>query len=173
MLSRAIPLACLIWCLITFGNAQVADYTTPFADVPIFRPSPNIGDGVFSNLPFQVGGFTSIGSHDNIFLQHWNRRGSGITEASLDFSSHIANERTVFDADLSAGIDYYWNRPGGNVDPNIRLGLSYFHQINPRAYLAVSDYLVYTAQPNYQFGIGAANSVLDYLYSSTTVSLGY
>ncbi len=173
MRSRAIPLVCLIWSLNTFGNAQVADYSTPFADVPVFRPSPNIGDGVFSNLPFQVGVFTSIGYDDNIFLSHWDRHGSGITEAALNVSSHIANERTLFDADLSAGIDYYWDRPGTSVDPNIRLGLSYFHQINPRAYLAVSDYLVYTAQPDYQYGIGAPNSVLDYLYNSTTISLGY
>jgi hypothetical protein len=173
MLSRAIPLVCLILCLNTFGNAQVTDYTTPFADTPVFRPSPNIGDGVFSNLPFQVGLFTSIGYDDNVFLQHWDRHGSGITEAAVNVSSHIANERSVFDADLSAGMDYYWDRPGGNVDPNIRLGLSYFHQINPRAYLAVSDYLVYTAQPDYQYGIGAPNSVLDYLYDSTTISFGY
>jgi hypothetical protein len=173
MLSRAILLICLIWCLNMFGNAQVADYTTPFADVPVFRPSPNIGDGVFSNLPVQVGVFTSVGYDDNIFLQHSDRHGSGITEASLDLSTHIANQRTILDADLSAGVDYYWDRPGGNVDPNIRLGLSFLHQLNPRTYLAVSDYLVYTAQPNYQYGIGAPNSDLDYLYNSLTVSLGY
>jgi hypothetical protein len=173
MLARAIPLVCLIWSLNTFGNAQVADYTTPFADVPVFRPSPNMGEGAFSNLPFRVGLFTSIGYDDNIFLQHSDRRGSGITEAALDISSHIGNRRTILDADLSAGLDYYWDRPGSSVDPNIRLALSFLHQLNQRAYLAVSDYLVYTAQPNYQYGIGAPNSVLDYLYNSTTVSFGY
>jgi len=173
MLSRAILIILLVGCLNTFGRAQVADYTTPFADVPVFRPSPNIGDGVFSSLPFQVGLFTSTGYDDNVFLQHSDRRGSGITEAAVDISSHISNQRTVLDLDLSAGLDYYWDRPGSSVDPNVRVALSYLHQINARSYLAVSDYLVYTAQPNYQYGIGAPNSVLDYLYNSTTVSFGY
>src|ERR1700741_1064634 len=100
MLSRAIPLVCLILCLNTFGNAHVADYTTPSADPPAVRPSPKIGDRVFSNLPFQVGLFTSIGYDDNVFLQYWDRHGSGITEAALNISSHIANQRTIFDADL-------------------------------------------------------------------------
>ena len=173
MLSRAVLLICLATYLQTPGSAQIVGYTSPFVDVPVFRPSPNIGEGTFANLPFQVGLFTSIGYDDNVFLQHSDRRGSGITEAAIDLSSHIGNQRTMFDLDLSPGIDYYWDRPGRSVDPNIRLTLSLLHQINPRAYIAVSDFATYTAQPNYQYGIGSPVSVLDYLYNSTTVSFGY
>jgi hypothetical protein len=173
MLIRAFLLLCLGVCLVTSVGAQIVGYTSPFVDVPVFRPSPNIGEGVFTNLPIQVGIFTSLGYDDNVFLQHADRRGSGITEAAIDLSSHIGNERTMFDLDLSPGLDYYWNRPGDSVDPDIRLTLSLIHQLNPRAYLAVSDFLTYAAQPNYQYGIGSPVSVLDYLYDSTTVSFGF
>jgi Putative beta-barrel porin 2 len=173
MLSRFIPLLYLAFCLTSFGSAQIVGYTSPYADVPVFRPSPNIDQGAFSNLPFQVGIFTSVGYDDNIFLQHSGQRGSGITEAAVDLSSHIGNERTMFDLDLSPGFDYYWDRPGRSIDPNIRLTLSFLHRLNPRAYLAVSDFFTYTAQPNYQYGIGSPISVLDYVYDSTTVSFGY
>jgi len=173
MLSRAIPLICLAACLTAPLGAQIVGYTSPYVDVPVFRPSPNIGEGVFSNVPIQVGLFTSIGYDDNVFLQHSNRLGSGITEAAIDFSSHIGNQRTMFDADFSPGFDYYWDRPGRSVDPDVRLTLSFLHQIDQRSYLAVSDFFTWTAQPNYQYGIGSPVSVLDYVYDSTTVSYGH
>ena len=173
MLSRAILLICLASYLQTPGSAQIVGYTSPFVDEPVFRPSPNIGEGNFANLPFQVGIFTSIGYDDNVFFQHSDRRGSGITEAAIDLSSHIGSPRTMLDLDLSPGFDYYWDRPGRSVDPDVRLTLSFVHQINPRAYLAVSDFLTYTSQPNYQYGVGSPVSVLDYVYDATTVSFGY
>jgi hypothetical protein len=173
MLSRFILLLSLTICLTSFGKAQIVGYTSPYVDVPVFRPSPNIGEGAFSNLPIRVGIFTSVGYDDNIFLQHAHRRGSGITEAAVDLSTHIGNQRTMFDLDLSPGLDYYWDRPGRSIDPDIRLTLSLLHQLNPRAYLAVSNFSTYTAQPNYQYGIGSPTSVLDYFYDATTVSFGY
>ena len=173
MLFRAVLIICLASCLPMSGSGQIVGYTSPYVDVPVFRPSPNVGEGAFVNLPLRIGLFTSIGYDDNIFLQHNDRRGSGITEAAVDLSSHIGNQRTMFDMDLSPGIDYYWDRPGRSVDPNIRLTLSLLHQLNPRAYIAVSDFATYTSQPNYQYGIGSPVSVLDYVYNSTTVSLGY
>jgi hypothetical protein len=175
MLSRAVLLICLAGCLQTVASAQIVGYTTPYVAeaLPTFRPSPNIEEGAFANLPIQVGIFTSIGYDDNIFLQHSDRRGSGILEAAAELGSHIGNQRTMFDFDLSPGFDYYWDRPGDKIDPDIRLTLSFLHELNPRAYIAVSDFLTYTAQPNYQYGIGSPTSVLDYLYDSATISFGY
>lgn len=173
MLSRFILLLGLSFCLTRLGSAQIVGYTGPYVDIPSFRPSPNIGEGAFSNLPIQLGVFTSIGYDDNVFLQHADRRGSGITEAAVDLSTHIGNQRTMFDLDLSPGLDYYWDRPGRSIDPDIRLTLSFLHQLNQRAYLAVSNFSTYTAQPNYQYGIGSPVSVLDYFYDSTTVSFGF
>jgi hypothetical protein len=169
---RALLLVLLALSSSTLLRAQGSYVGSP-ANFPLFRPSTDLGEGIYTDLPLRISVFTAVGYDDNIFAQHSNRTGSGFTEASLDIASHIGNERTRLDANLGAGLDFYWNRAGRSVDPNISLTLSFSHQVNPRMSIVFTDYLSYAAQPNLQLGVGAANQVANYFYTSNTLSVGY
>jgi Putative beta-barrel porin 2 len=173
MLFRAILPVVLALGSSSFLNAQNVGYSASPANFPLFRPSTDLGEGIYTNLPLRISIFTAVGYDDNIFAQHSDRKGSGFTEASLGIASHIGNERTRLDANLGTGLDFYWDRSGRSVDPNISLNLSFSHQLNPRTYITLTDYLSYAAEPNLQLGFGAANQVANYFYNSSTLALGF
>jgi hypothetical protein len=173
MLSRASLLITVIFGSCTLLNAENTNYSASPSNFPLFRPSTDLGEGVYTNLPLQISVFTAIGYDDNVFAQHTDRKGSGFTEASLNIATHIGNERTKLDAILGTGLDFYWDRPGRSVDPNISLNLSFSHQLNRRTFIALADYLSYSAQPNLQLGVGAQNQVANYIYNSSTLSFGF
>jgi Putative beta-barrel porin 2 len=173
MCCRPFILVLLLLAPSTLLHAQNTGYLPTPASFPLFRPSTDLGEGFYTNLPLRLSVFTAVGYDDNIFAQHSDRKGSGFTEASLIVGSHIGNQRTRLDAELSTGLDFYWDRAGRSIDPNISLNLSFSHQLTPRAYITFRDYLSYTAQPNLQLGVGATNQVSNYFYTSNTLAFGY
>jgi Putative beta-barrel porin 2 len=173
LFSRAFILVVLVLVPGAFLNAQNTGYLPSPSTFPLFRPSTDLGEGYYSNLPLRLSVFTAVGYDDNVFAQHSNQRGSGFTELSLIVGSHIGNERTRLDAELATGLDFYWDRPGRSIDPNISLTLSLSHQLSPRAYLTFNDYFSYAAEPNLQLGVGVTNRVSNYFYTANTLAFGY
>jgi hypothetical protein len=172
-LSRALLSAVLVLISVTLADAQDTTTVVAPSNFPLFRPSTDLGEGIYTDLPLRVSIFTAVGYDDNVFAQHSDRIGSGFTLASLDVASHIGNERTRLDAELGAGADLYWDRPGESVDPNVSLNLSFSHQLNPRILITFTNYLAYAAQPNLQLGVGAVNQVSNYFYTSNKLGFGY
>src|ERR1700731_3783058 len=162
LLSRAFILVVLVLVPGAFLNAQNTGYLPSPSTFPLFRPSTDLGDGFSTNLPLPLSVFTAVGYDDNVFAQHRNQRGSGFTELSLIVGSPIGNQRTRLDAELATGLDFYWDRPGRSIDPNISLTLSFSHQLSPRAYLTFNDYLSYASEPNLQLGVVSVNQVSNY-----------
>jgi hypothetical protein len=158
--------------LSTLSNAQTTGYIVTPSNFPLFSPSRDLGEGVYTDVPLRVSLFTGIGYDDNIFAEHSDRRGSGYTQASINVASHIGTHRTRLDANLGLGLDYYWDRPGQSIDPNINLNLTFAHQLNPRILITFSDYLTFASQPNLQLGLGP-NQVSNYFYTSNQLGLGY
>jgi hypothetical protein len=171
--SRALLLVVLILGSNTFLNAQNTGYLAPPSNFPLFRPTTDRGEGIYTDLPLRISVLTAVGYDDNIFAQHSDRMGSGFTEASLNIASHIGGHRTRLDANLGLGADFYWDRPGRSIDPNISLNLSVSHQLSPRAFITFTDYLVFASQPNLQFGLGPANRVANYFYTANQLAFGY
>jgi hypothetical protein len=170
--SRPLLLVILALSLSIFSHAQTTGYLAAPSNFPVFHPSTDLGEGIYAELPLQVSLFTGIGYDDNIFAEHSDRRGSFYTQASLNLTSHIRTHRTRLDASLGLGLDYYWNRPGRSIDPNISLNLNFTHQLTPRIVITFSDYTTFASQPNLQLGLGP-NQVSNYFYTSNTLSLGY
>jgi len=173
MLSRAIFLLLIVLTPSSFLSAQSTVYLPSPANLPLFRLSSDLGEGVYRNRPFRISAFTAVGYDDNVFVQHINRIGSGFTEAVLNVGSHIGGERSKLDADLGFGLDLYWNRPGRSVDPNIVLNLSFSHRLSPRALITLTDYLSFTSQPNLQLGVSVINQVTDYFYTANALAFAY
>jgi hypothetical protein len=172
-LFRALLSLVLFLGSIAISEAQNGTYVASPSSFPLFRPSTDLGEGIYTDLPLRISVFTAIGYDDNIFASHSNRMGSGFTEATLSIASHIGNKRTRLDADLGLGLDFYWNRPGQSVDPNISLNLAFSHQLSPRASITFTDYTAYTAQPNLQNGVSAVNQVSNYFYTANQLGFGY
>lgn len=75
--------------------------------------------------------------------------GSGVTRATVGMETQAANPRTAFTLNSSAGILYYWDRPGGSEDYNASLKALLFHRVTPRMNFSAQANGVYTAQPNF------------------------
>jgi Putative beta-barrel porin 2 len=170
---RAVFVLVIVLTSSSLLRAQSTVYLASPSNLPLFRPSSDLDQGVYRDLPFQVSAFTTIGYDDNVFVQHSNRIGSGFTEAALNLGSHIGGERTKLDANLGFGIDLYWDRPGRSVDPNIVCNLSFSHQLTPRASVTLVDYLSFTSQPNLQLGVSVVNQVTNYFYTANVLAFTY
>jgi hypothetical protein len=173
MINRFIfTLLCPLLLSVTPSLAQYTSVERP-ASMTIFKPFSDIGEGAFTDLPFKVTFYGSVGYDDNVFTSHDRRTGSAFTSLSLDIASHIGNERTRFNADLQLGAIGYWDRPGRTFDPDISLNLTFSHQFTPRLVLGFSSYNTYASQPNFALAVGDLTHSGDYFYSSNTLSLGY
>jgi len=64
-----------------------------------------VGEGIFTNLPFKTSISTNVGYDDNVFTGHTDRIGSGYNDLNLDIGSHIGNQRSRLDGDVSNLID--------------------------------------------------------------------
>jgi hypothetical protein len=170
---RALFLLVIVLTSSSLLRAQSSFYLASPINLPLFRPSSDLDQGVYRNLPFQVSAFTAIGYDDNVVAQHSNRIGSGFTEAALNLGTHLGGERTKLDANLGFGVDLYWNRPGRSVDPNIGLNLSFSHELTPRASVTLTDYLSFTSQPNLQLGVSVVNQVTNYFYTANVLAFTY
>src|ERR1700730_50835 len=146
---------CLIFVTFPQAKAQENIALSHPGSLTLFRPFTNNDDeGVFTNLPLRLSVLASVGYDDNVFTTHDHTRGSGFDGLSLGIGSHIGNQRTRFDADLSLGMVYYWSRPGNKIDPDISLNLSFTHEFTPRFLLGITSLMPYQQQPDFALGVG-------------------
>jgi hypothetical protein len=165
---------CLIFVTFPQAKAQENIALSHPGSLTLFRPFTNNDDeGVFTNLPLRLSVLASVGYDDNVFTTHDHTKGSGFDELSLGIGSHIGNQRTRFDADLSLGMIYYWSRPGNKIDPDISLNLSFTHEFNPRLVLGITSFMAYQQQPDFSLGIGQLNNVGNYFTTIDSITLGY
>jgi hypothetical protein len=164
--------AILIFSSACWSDAQSLTLTGP-ATTNSVKPGAPIGEGIFTNLPFKTSLSADVGYDDNVFTSHTDRIGSGYNHLSLDIGSQISSQRLRLDGDLSLGLEYYWNRPGRSVDPDISLNLNSSYRLSPRLILSLSSSLAYQAQPNFAIAGAATQNVGNYYIGSTQLSLGY
>jgi capsular polysaccharide biosynthesis protein len=156
----------------SWSSAQNLPLTGP-APINSVNPAAPVGEGIFTNLPFKTSLSADVGYDDNVFTSHTDRIGSGYNDLSLDIGSHVANQRSRLEGDLTLGFAYYWNRPGRSVDPNISLNLISSHQFTPRLMLDLSSSLAFQAQPTFAIAGAPTKNVGEYFFSSSQIALGY
>ena len=106
-LRSLLPIAAvLIFSSAPWSDAQILTLARPAATDSV-KPGAPIGEGVFTNLPFNFSLSTDVGYDDNVFTSHTDRIGSGYNDISLDIGSHVGNERGRLDGDLALGFQYY------------------------------------------------------------------
>lgn len=76
------------------------------------------------------------------------RVGSFLTRANVGFDVQFASRKTLFTFDLRTGGDWYWDRPGKDVDYTGSLALMYLRRLTPRLQFTASGNASYQTQPD-------------------------
>src|SRR5262249_855590 len=76
------------------------------------------------------------------------RQSSAISRASLTFDAQTATRRNLFTLDFTPNADYYWNRPGEQLEYNGSLAIRYLRRFRPRLQVTTAVDVSYLSQPD-------------------------
>ncbi len=102
-----------------------------------------------------------------------DRSGSLFVNEQLGLSYSFGNSRSNFVLGATAGLSYYFDRPGREYDLNFGLNLRYQYKLTPRATFNASTFNIYQAEPDFGVAGGQNRRAGDYFYSSNRFSLSY
>ena len=76
------------------------------------------------------------------------RIGSFLTRANVGFDVQFASRKTLFTFDIRTGGDWYWDRPGKDVDYTGSVALMYLRRLTPRLQFTANVNANYQTQPD-------------------------
>ena len=76
------------------------------------------------------------------------RVGSFLTRANVGFDVQFASRKTFFTFDIRTGADWYWDRPGKDVDYTGSVALMYLQRLTPRVQFTANVNASYQTQPD-------------------------
>ena len=135
-------LACvpLLVGLVTAGTARAGSPS---------GPSTGGSDGGFSRRPFTLTVDTRLGYDDNTLDESRNAHDSVFLNADVSAAYTAQNSRTTLSLGATTGFTYYFDRPGREYDPNVGLSLGLTYKLTPRATIAITNFSVYQAEPDF------------------------
>ena len=101
------------------------------------------------------------------------RIGSFLTRANVGFDVQFASRKTLFTFDLKTGADWYWDRPGRDVDYTGSLALMYLRRLTPRLQFTASGNASYQTQPDLSQANTLTRQAGDVLNLSSKLDLTY
>lgn len=101
------------------------------------------------------------------------RIGSFLTRANVGFDVQFASRKTLFTFDLKTGADWYWDRPGKDVDYTGSLALMYLRRLTPRLQFTASGNASYQTQPDLSQANTLTRQTGDLLNLSSKLDLTY
>lgn len=166
------------------GTGGTSDPGTGFEGASFVAPSfygrgaqlVTPGRGEFARPRFRYGISVGVGYDDNpnqiatggLAPVATPREGSGFTWVNGHWDALWLKPKTVFTINVEGGANIFWDRPGNDVDFNMRLGSMYVHKFDPRNQLSANFSFAYLAQPDYSNLYASLNPVGgDYFTLST------
>jgi len=116
---------------------------------------------------------TSIGYDDNVLYSPIDPVGSSFYGVNALVDYHFGSRRLKLDANVSAGVNYFENRPGGSNDRNSALTLGLEYRLLPRLGISFRTYTSYLSQPQPQLIGGIFQYTGSYFYSDNKLDLNY
>lgn len=132
-----------------------------------------MGTGIFSRLPFHVSVSARGGYDDNIFTSSTAKQESWFTNAGIALTYDFGSPRTQLSLGMGAGVTYYFDRPGDDIDENVYLSLSLTHKANPRLTFAVVAYATYQSEPDFSFNLGLNRRGGNFFYTQDKFTVIY
>jgi hypothetical protein len=112
---------------------------------------------------------TNVGYDTNVLYSATNKMASATAGANAVLDYHFGSPRFQLKSQLTGGVLYYQNRPGGNRDQNYQLLLAAEYQWTPRVHFSFSTNTAYLAQPQPQLVGGIQQYTGSYLYTNTSL----
>ncbi len=130
-------------------------------------------DSGFTRRPFTLTADTRFGYDDNTLDESRNKHDSAFINADVSGAYFTRDSRTTLSLSASTGYTYYFDRPGRSYDPNVGVSLGLTYKLTPRATIAISNFSVYQAEPD--FGVVGIQERRngDYFYTTNSFSLAY
>ena len=101
------------------------------------------------------------------------RVGSFLTRSNVGFDVQFASRKTLFTFDLKTGADWYWDRPGKDVDYTGSLALMYLRRLTPRLQFTANGNASYQTQPDLSQANTLTRQTGDLLNLSAKLDLTY
>ena len=101
------------------------------------------------------------------------RVGSFLTRSNVGFDVQFASRKTLFTFDLKTGADWYWDRPGKDVDYTGSLALMYLRRLTPRLQFTANGNVSYQTQPDLSQANTLTRQTGDLLNMSAKLDLTY
>jgi hypothetical protein len=112
---------------------------------------------------------TSVGYDTNVLYSATNKIASATAGANAVLDYKFGSPRFQLKSQLTGGVLYYQNRPGGNRDQNYQLLLAAEYQWKPRVHFSFSTNTAYLAQPQPQLVGGVQQFTGSYFYTNTNL----
>ena len=129
--------------------------------------------GVFAKKPFKMTFAVREGFDSNVFQTRDDPVSSFYTNWAAGLNYGIGDPRLQVQSSLGAGLTYYYTRPGEKVDFSGLFDVRVNYLATPRLTLALETSTAYLSQPDQTIVGGNSQQNGDYVYSTTTVLVGY
>lgn len=131
------------------------------------------GESGFTRRPFTLTVDTRFGYDDNTLDESRDKHESTFVNTDVSVAYSARNTRTTLSLSASTGFTYYFDRPGRQYDPNVGVSLALTYKLTPRATLAISNFSVYQAEPDFGAVGFQERRNGDYFYTSNNFALSY
>jgi len=132
------------------------------------------GEGRFAKPPYSFTLTLQQGYDSNVFTTEKNQVSSLENTGQLAFQMQGASPRTIFTLDSTAGLSYFWNRPGKSEDYNGNISLLFFHRITSRMNISATVSVGYLSQPNFAAMNASTNQQAgNYILANSRLNLSY
>jgi opacity protein-like surface antigen len=150
------------------GPVQIRpDLGSPFAGTGINAAEFDIGRRL------QISASINGGYDDNV-LGTPNGSPSWFANPSANISYRFGSTRLALDLLTSAGINYYFDHPGGlNYDPIVFLDFSLAYRVTSRLTLDFTTSSFYGAQPDFSTALSSTRRLGNYIRSENRLSAHY
>ncbi len=101
------------------------------------------------------------------------RIGSFLNRGNVGMDVQFASRRTLFTFDLNTGGNFYWDRPGKDVDYTGSLAMMYLRRLTPRLQFTANVSAIYQTQPDLTLVNSSTQQAGSYLNATARMQLSY
>lgn len=132
-----------------------------------------IDQGKFSQPRFKLSASLNEGYDDNTLTTKTNRNESGFTDFQVNGFADLGNPRTLFTIGATAGVNYYYSRPGEKLDKLASLTLNLAQRVNEKFTLTLNTFFTYQVEPDFTLQVEQNRINGQYFYTGDSLSGGY
>lgn len=152
----------------------LATLAAPLAIAGPMNSAPVIADTSIS-IPLRWNTGLNVGYDSNVNPGTFGSKSStGYLNPYIGASLANYDTQTTYAVNANLGLNYYFKDVDGkSVFSNSQIGFDMTHNFSERTRFTTTNYVAFTQEPNYNYGIASARDLGEYWYLYTNNSIGY